>query len=236
MLFHHEGGQVPVGRFQRHHVELIVGDRGAGRNVFPRADLPDVVQERAQQRAVEAVDRVDGFSLQRVVHPCRPILEIGVAAQHRCHALHRREEVHVDRVPMVRITLRPASDGGPRRQVAGKQTETVECIEHVGPRRARPEQSQEGIADLGCPRHGVRYARGLDRIQQPRSGDASAPAHPLHHPCQGLERLDGPFQGRRWSVAAIGEHAIEHRRSDVLDVRACSNSVRINPSVAVRRG
>ncbi len=208
---------------QRHHVEL-----DAGRPRRRRGRVPPRRPSRCRGGARPATRRragrpVDGFSLQRVVRPRRPIL--GSVSPRSIDAM----PATVVRRCMSTVYRWYGSCCGRHRTAAHDAGSGRADRDGRGPRACRsPARPPGAVAGRHrgprCPRHGVRYP-AASTASSNRGGDAFGHAPPSLRPPRPKPRAThGPVEGRRGSVAAIGEQAIEHRRSDVLDVRACSTA------------
>ena len=105
------------------------------------------------------------------------------------------------------------------------------------PALAGAEQSQEGLADLGCPRDRVRQPGRLDGIEQPGSRKPRTPARASATSASATSTSAGPS---RDGAGLCGARGRARDRGPTIamcsTLRACSNRVRINPSVAVSRG
>ena len=106
-----------------HAIEGLRRHPRADLDVAAGADLADVVQERAEQGAIDIVKVLDRFSLHRVVGLGR--------GQHLAHAGQRGRQMGIDGEPMVRVALRAASDVRPCGDEPHQQPEPVERIERI---------------------------------------------------------------------------------------------------------
>ena len=150
---HEVGGR----RRQSHRLRGLPRDPNAGRDVVALARLADVVQQRTEQQRVAV-----GHGLGRARGE-RVVARIGEQSR---DAGERLEQVHVDRRPVVRIALRPASDRGPRREVAHEQPEPVERLERARRLGTRPKQLEERVAHVVGPRIRSGSCAAVDRVQR----------------------------------------------------------------------
>ena len=147
----------PVGSFDIHAGE----DRGrepvADQHVPTLTVLPDVVQERAQQDTVPLVDVTGRHDLQR-------IFSVGCIECAR-YPVERPQQVHVDGVAVVRVTLRATTNVDPLWDQSHEQPRAIQGTQSVRRPPAGAEDPQERVADRNAPPELVRRRDGFDGIE-----------------------------------------------------------------------
>ena len=224
VIGHHRRRELRVIGLEPHRRQLRRGDLDAERNVVAAPDLADVVQERAHEQRLGSANLGHRLALQRVLR-VRRREQLG-------HGGGGREEVDVDREPVVRVALGPAPDARPARQVADQQPHAVQQVQHARPLRARPEQPVERVAHAVVPRHRVGHVGVCHGVHEVRRGDRVAlgdrreRAQHARRPVPPAQRADAEGVRRR-SIA---------RSTASSRSLACSNSVRMSASWATRSG
>ena len=145
-----------VGAGSRIRFRTAVGHPSADLDVAAFPDLADVVQQRTQERAVAIRDLRDRGHFHGVGRIRR--------RERERHPSERAQQMHVDGVPVVGVSLRAATDVTPLRDQPDQQAQAIEVLETGDRVRTAPNDPQERVAHVVGPSHVVAEIGGLDRL------------------------------------------------------------------------
>ena len=148
MLGHHESSEIACRRLDIHAGEDRGRDPVADQHVPALPVLADVVQERPEERTVPFLDVIGRHDLQRIVR-----VGLGEGAG---HPVERPQQVHVDRVSVVGVSLRATANVDPFGDQSREQTRAIQRLQSVRRPRPRAEDAQECVAHRIAPRERVR--------------------------------------------------------------------------------
>ena len=117
---------------------IVAASSVADQHVPALPVLADVVQERPEERAVPFVDVIGRNDLERIIR-------VG-SGEGAGHPVERPQQVHVDRVSVVRVTLRAATHVDPFGDQSREQSRAIERLQSVRRPRSRAEDAQERVA------------------------------------------------------------------------------------------
>ena len=143
VLGHHEPSELARRRLDIHAGEDRGRDPVADQHVPALPVLADVVQERPEERAVPFLDVTGRHDLERIVR-----VGLGEGAG---HPVERPQQVHVDRVSVVRVALRATAHVDPFGDQTREQTGSIERLQSVRRPRSRAEDAQERVAHRIAP-------------------------------------------------------------------------------------
>ena len=207
MVLDEEARELPRGLWDPHPLQGPAGHLRSDRDVVAGPCLSDVVEQRTQKQTISIAYQPRGLHGHVIV-------PIG-SAQQPSDMAKRLEQMDVDGIAVVRVALRPATDGAPSRDQPREEPDRVHRLQGAHALVPGPQDPHEGVAQVVAPGSVSRRRGSLEAIQHTCGHHAVLGGDVRERPDGILDGFDRPLPGRDGLATKA---PIEHRSDDVLDL------------------